>query len=259
LKSTQTVIFTVIRGISGNLWAGTTATLVMKSTNAGSTFAASNGTLAPASLYAGSLGATSSAIFFGTNGGKIYKSTDGGNTWSGSYNTGAGSSAGMNDIFITPSNAILVACDSGFVYSLDGITWSKNNLGLAYSSGNLSDQLLRVTMSANNIIVSTKNGKVYYRPAAQVLAGIKEYEAASVESKAYPNPATDLVTISSTELLNEKNCEVIVTDVLGRNISTIEMKNGEAQFNVSKFSKGIYSYTVLNNKTAVSKGKLVVN
>lgn len=263
LKATHSgTIFTILRGISGSLWAGTTSTLVLKSTNAGTSFAASNGTLSPSAFYdkyARSLGATSSAMFMGNDGGRIFKSTDGGTTWAPSYNSGAGSSSSMSDIFITPTNAVLVACDSGFVYSLDGVTWSKNNLGFAYSGGVLQDQLLAVTMSANNIIVSTKSGKVYYRPASQVLAGIKEINLISIESKVYPNPANDFTTIEASDLMFEKNCEVRVTDVLGRDISISELKNGKAEMNLSNFSKGIYTYNIYNNKTVVSKGKLVVN
>jgi hypothetical protein len=264
LKATHTgTILTIIRSISGNLWAGTTNTLALKSSNAGTSFAASNGTLSPSAFYdkyARALGATPTAMFMGNDGGRIFKSADGGNTWAQSYNSGASSSSSVSDIFITPTNAILVACDSGFVYSLDGVTWSKNNLGLGYSMGALQDQLLAVTMSANNVIVSTKSGKVFYRAASQLgLVGINESILTSIESKVYPNPANDFTTVEANDLMFEKNCEVKITDVLGRDISVTEMKNGKAELNLSNFSKGIYTYSVYNNKTVVSKGKLVVN
>ncbi len=264
LKATHSgTILTIIRSASGALLAGTTNTLILKSTNNGTSFAASSGTLNPSAFYdkyARSMGATSTALFFGNDGGRIFKSTDGGTTWAPSYNSGASSSSSVSDIFITPTNAILVACDSGFVYSLDGVSWSKNNLGLAYSAGALQDQLLAVTMSANNVIVSTKSGKVYYRAASQLgLVGINEISLNSIESKVYPNPANDFTTIEANDLMFEKNCEVKVTDVLGRDISTTEMKNGKAELNLINFSKGLYTYSVYNNKTVVSKGKLVVN
>ena len=263
LKATHSgTILTVIRSASGALFAGTTNTLILKSTNNGTSFSASSGTLNPSAFYdkyARSIGATSTALFMGNDGGRVFKSTDGGTTWAPSYNSGASSSSSVSDIFITPSNAILVACDSGFVYSMDGITWNKNNLGFAYSAGALQDPLLQITMSANNIIVSTKNGKVYYRAAAQVLAGINEISSGSVKSIVYPNPANEFVIIESSELQFEKNCEVKLIDVLGREVDVVEMKEGKANLNLSSFSKGLYTYNIYNNKTIVSKGKLVVN
>lgn len=256
-------IFTIIRGVSGSLLAGTTSTLVMKSTNAGMSFAASSGTLNPTNFYdkyTRSLGATSTAVFMGNDGGRIFKSTDGGTTWAPSYNSGAGSSSSISDIFITPNNAILVACDSGFVYSLDGVTWNKNNSGFSYSGGVLQDQLLAVTMSANSVIVSTKTGKVYYRAASQLgLLGINEISSNAVESKAYPNPSNGSTTIEADDLMFGKNCEVKIIDMLGREISVVEMKNGKAELNLVAFAKGIYTYNVYNNNVVVSKGKLVVN
>ena len=263
LKSTQSgTILTVMRSISGSLFAGTSGTLVVKSTNNGATFSASSGTLNPVNSYdkyARSLGATSTAMFFGNDGGRIFKSTDGGNTWGVTYNSGAPSSSSISDIFITPSNAILVACDSGFVYSLDGITWNKSNLGLTYSSGALQDQLFQITMSTNNIIVSTKSGKVFYRPASQVLAGIKEIVLENVKSKVYPNPADGFAIIEANELMFNNKCEVKLNDILGREVGVFEMKEGKADLNLENFSKGLYTYSVYNNKTIVSKGKLVVN
>lgn len=263
LKATHSgTIFATIAGINNQLWAGTTSTLAMKSTNGGTSFTASNGTLSPSAFYdkyARSLAANSTTMFMGNDGGRIFKSSDFGTTWGPAYNTGAGTSSAISDIFITSSNAILVACDSGFVYSLDGITWVKNNAGLSYTLGSLNDQLLKVTMSANNIIIATKNGKIYYRAASQVLAGIKEIEIFSVDSKAYPNPGNEVITIESGDLMFEDNCEVKVADVLGREISVIEMKNGLAKINVNTFSKGMYTYSVYRKNAVVSKGKLVVN
>lgn len=265
LKATHNgTIIVAIRSGSGALFAGTTGTLVMKSTNNGSTFAASNGTLNPVNFYdkyARSLGATSTALFFGNDGGRVFRSTDGGSSWSVSYNSGAPSSSSINDIYISSSNAILVACDSGFVYSLNnGANWYKKNSGLAYNmSGALTDQLLQVTMSGTNVIVSTKGGKVYYQSAAQLLTGITEIENTTIKSLVYPNPANDHATIEASELMFEKNCEVKVIDVLGREVSAVEMKNGKAELNLSSLAKGIYTYSIYNNKTAVSKGQLVVN
>lgn len=252
-----------MENMNGELWIGTTTTLNIKSTNGGSTWAACNGTLAPSNWYDKYVlcqGATSTTLFFGTYGGRLLKSTDGGSTWQLSYSIATGNTIGINDIYVISNNDILLGCDSGFVYSKNGgSTWIKSNLGFTYSSGNLMDPIAKVTASTNYVFAATKNGKVYRRLKSEVFAGVNEISLVAIESKVYPNPAKDHVTIEASDLMLDKNCEVKVTDILGRDISVTEMKNGKAEINLSSFAKGVYTYSVYNNNTVVSKGKLVVN
>jgi len=252
-----------MKNMNGELWIGTTTTLSIKSSNGGSTWAAANGTLNPTNWwdkYVLCLGATSTTLFFGNYGGRLYKSTDGGSTWSLSYSIATGNTISMSDIYVINNNEILLGCDSGFVYSKNGgATWTKNNLGFTFSGGVLQDPLAKVVASTNYVFAATKNGKVYRRLKSEVFAGVNEINPLVIESKIYPNPSNDFTTIETSDLMFEKNCEVKITDVLGREISVTEMKNGKAEINLNNLSKGIYSYNVYNNTTVVSKGKLVVN
>lgn len=258
------VIFTVIRYLNGTLWAGTTNTLVMKSTNAGMTFAAGSGTLNPpgtSDKYVFCMAATSTALFFGNYTGKIMKSTDNGNSWSVAQSFPAGSTTfGISDIVVTSSNKILVACDSGFVFSSDnGMTWGKSNTGFSYQTWDLDYQLGKITTTANYIIVSAKNGKVFRRNLSQIFSGINENAFAIIESNVFPNPTSGYTTIQADDLMNEDNCSVRLHDVLGREIAEAEMHNGKANINADNYAKGLYTYTVYNKKQAVGKGKLLVN
>lgn len=249
-----------IEDMNGELWIGTTATLSIRSTNGGTTWAACNGTLSPTNWWDKFVlcqGATSTTLFMGTYGGRLFKSTNNGSTWSTIYNISNGATISISDIFVRSNNDILVACDSGFVYSNDGgATFQKNNLGLNYSN---SEYLLRkITIAGSYIIASTANGAIVRRPLNQIFSGINEIDPLVVESKVYPNPATSFATIEATGLVLEKDCNVKVTDVLGRTVSAGEMKNGKAEINLSNFSSGVYTYCIYNDHTAVSKGKLVV-
>lgn len=263
LRASHTgTILTTIRNLNGTLWAGTTNTLVLKSSNGGITFASSSGTLNPGAFYdkyARSLGATSTTLFMGNDGGRVFKSTDGGTSWGVSYNSGAGSSSAISDIYVTVSNKVLVACDSGFIYSSDnGTTWTKNNQGFSYTSNILDDQLLKVTTSTNYIFVSTKNGKVYRRPINEIFSGVNELTIPVVASKVYPNPASSKAIVESDDLTFSNKCTVVLTDVLGRIISESEMHAGKAEFNTVDFENGLYTYTIFENKQPVAKGKLMV-
>lgn len=255
-----------IRNLNGTIFAGTTNTYVLKSTDGGVTYTNSSiGITGSASFdkIINCLGATSTAIFAGTQGGKIWKSVNNGANWTGVYTIGNGStSIDISDIYVLPNNNILVACDSGFVYSTDnGTTWQKDNTGLPKNASMRYD-INRITVSSGTtpyIIASDKNGKIHRRLLSQIFSGVNEINPLVIESKVYPNPANDHATIEASELMPEKNCEVKVVDVLGREVSVIEMKNGKAELNLSSFAKGIYTYSVYNNKAVVSKGQLVVN
>lgn len=261
LRSTYPgALITTIKNLNGTLWAGTTATLVLKSTNGGITFTNGATGLNPTNWwdkYVFCLGSTPTAIFFGTYGGRIFKSTDGGTTWSVSYTSGASSTFAISDMYTTTSNNLLVACDSGFVYTTNnGTSWSKSNAGFNYPA--MDYQLGKVTASANYLFAATKNGTIYRRALSQIFSGINENVLPMVESKAYPNPACGKATIESSDLLFDDNCSVKVTDVLGREISMVNMNAGKAELNLSDYSKGMYTYTIYNNKQIVGKGKLIV-
>lgn len=250
-----------VENMNGELWIGTTSTLSIRSTNGGSTWAAANGTLTSSNWwdkYVLCQGATSTTLFMGTYGGRLFKSTNNGATWTTAYSISNGATISISDIYVMSNSNILVACDSGFVYSQDGgATFQKNNLGLNYS--NSENYLRKITATSNYILASTSNGTIVRRPLNQIFSGINEINPLAIESKVYPNPANDFTTVEANDLMFEKNCEVKITDVLGRDISFTEMKNGKAELNLSNFSKGLYTYSVYNNKTVVSKGKLVVN
>lgn len=262
LRSSMTgTLISTIKNLNGTLWAGTTSTLVLKSANGGISFTAGASSLNPTNWYdkyVFCLGSTPTAIFFGTYGGRVFRSTDNGTTWSVSYNVSNGSTFSISDMYTTTSNNLLVACDSGFVYTTNsGTSWSKSNAGFVYS--NLDHQLGKVTANANYIFASSKNGKFFRRPIAQIFSGINENSLATVESKVFPNPSSEKTTISADDLINEDNCSVKLFNVLGQEITEVKMINGKAVINVSGMATGLYAYSLYNNKQVVGSGKLVVN
>jgi hypothetical protein len=154
----------------------------------------------------------------------------------------------------------MVACDSGFYYSTNGgASFTKDNNGLTYSGGALQDPLGKVTASTNYIYAATKNGKIYRRLKNQFFSSINEISFNNIQSKVYPNPASETAIIDADDLMFENNCEVRINDILGREVSVTEMKNGKAKINLSSFNKGIYSYSIYHKNTSVGNGKLVMN
>ena len=76
-------------------------------------------------------------------------------------------------------------------------------------------------------------------------------EESTISGMAYPNPATDLVTIS---IEGEGVASLTVTDVAGRVAMTnqVDLKAGQAELNIANLEVGVYIFNVIleNGKTA---------
>ncbi len=90
-----------------------------------------------------------------------------------------------------------------------------------------------------------------------VTGTLSNNEFLSSKFTTYPNPANNIVTVSSSEniLLNE----VVITDLNGRTVSTTKMSNvSEAQINVSDLNAGIYFMNITSDSGKAVK-KFVKN
>lgn len=260
-SGTAAPIATCIRNLNGNLFAASTNTGVLKSTNAGASFTNSSSGITGSDKYVTTLGATSSALFAGTATGKIMRSTDNGATWTTAYNFGDGMSfAFVNDIYVLNNNNIMAATDSGFVYSVNGgTTWQKSNAGLNFS--NLENYMYRVTVGSTHIIagVATMSGtKIVRRPISEIFGSSFINENITVtDLKVYPNPANLFLNISSETLMFENNCFITVYDVTGKQLAEYKLEEGQTQIDLSSFASGIYTYTLSKDKAVVSAGKFI--
>jgi len=91
----------------------------------------------------------------------------------------------------------------------------------------------------NNNITNTLNHVAYF----DVLTGLKSNnKEISNELTIYPNPAKELFTINSNQQFNT-NDFVKITDCLGREVLQFQLtfKASKYEFDVSKFSEGIYN------------------
>jgi photosystem II stability/assembly factor-like uncharacterized protein len=268
LKSSpaNAMYITCIRNLGGTLFAGTTASNIIKSSDAGMTWTTSS-TGAPtqnAHKYNNCLASSGNTMYCGTIGGRIVRSTNSGSNWSSVYNIGDDNGFyGINDFYVYNTNTVFAATDSGFVYTTNGgNSWTRYNVGLNF--GNFENLMKRVTVSGNNVIagVNTSSGaRVVRMPLSSIgiSAGINELTSGKLENKVYPNPTSGNVTIEVSDLTFEDNCIVKLYDAMGRVVLTSVMNSGKAQLDLENYSAGLYSFTVLNNNTIASRGKLVVN
>ena len=74
--------------------------------------------------------------------------------------------------------------------------------------------------------------------------------------KTYPNPATTTVTISISSFT--ANRQLIITDVLGREIERVTITNNQSTINVAQWNNGVYFYQLIDDKETKA-GKFVVS
>jgi len=268
LKSspTNSAIVTSIRNLGGTLYAGSTNTSVLKSTDGGVTWTGGLTGMPAESCnkYINCLASSGNTLFCGTIGGKIVRSTDAGATWVTMYNIGDNVGYyGINDFYIHSANAVFAATDSGFVYTINGgNTWARYNTGLNFA--NYENLMKRVTVSGAYVIAgvnTSSNARVMRMPLSSIglAAGINEVVVGKLENKVYPNPTREFAAIEVSDLKFENNCVVKIMDMLGREVAAVQLANGQAQFNSQQLTKGLYTFSVYKENIVVSNGKLMVN
>jgi len=89
--------------------------------------------------------------------------------------------------------------------------------------------------------------------------GIDEYNPFT--ALLYPNPANDITILSLRNLNNKFNTEIILVDMLGKQVATVFNGNATGQSNfeipVNELSKGVYFINIFNG-SSVSTQKLIV-
>ncbi|MCX6295372.1 MAG: T9SS type A sorting domain-containing protein [Bacteroidetes bacterium] len=92
-----------------------------------------------------------------------------------------------------------------------------------------------------------------------VLTGIEKEEISkNSEFTIYPNPASDNVNISMKSTLTSKPSNIIITDILGKEIKSFDIENNSISINTTDLADGMYYLTIRNKKNS-SIQKLVIH
>lgn len=92
-----------------------------------------------------------------------------------------------------------------------------------------------------------------------VATSVNEAAMPEVSASAYPNPATNNVTIDLANITERSTLRI--TDALGQTVKTVQVNAGETNVRISTadLRSGIYFYSVINNNKAVLTRRLIVN
>lgn len=104
----------------------------------------------------------------------------------------------------------------------------------------------------NKLVYYKKGNKTWGVPISKTV-GIDEANKNDL-AKIYPNPANDILTIS---LIQTKDAELILTDVLGKVQYNQKLTSAQTQIDVSQLAKGIYYYIIISLK-GNNTGKLII-
>lgn len=87
------------------------------------------------------------------------------------------------------------------------------------------------------------------------LVAIHEINNSSFNTLVSPNPVKDKVTFT---LEKTGQYEILISDILGKEVLKNEIKNQSLSINISHLNNGIYVYTIFNQNGQKSVGKLAV-
>ncbi len=83
----------------------------------------------------------------------------------------------------------------------------------------------------------------------------EEYEN-EIEYSVYPNPASDVLTINIGQSNNTSS--ISIYNLVGEEVSTMVLNNGNNFLDVSALSSGVYFYAIKSNNTVIETKKLVI-
>lgn len=194
---------------------------------------------------------TFSGYRYGEDNGHVYKSTDLGENWTNISITLP--DIPVNDIEQDGYGNLFLGTDIGVLSSLDdGENWE--SFGENMPSVVITDLFIH---EASEYLYAATYGRSSYKiDISENILG-NDFSSLGTNFNMYPNPASNMVTISFNEVSN--NISVILYDQLGRVVLNNDFENisNEIQLSLDKLNKGIYYVQIISNAIKSTK-KLIV-
>lgn len=89
----------------------------------------------------------------------------------------------------------------------------------------------------------------------ELTSSIDEFTDSENNIVIYPNPATNNITV---QLENDSPSSILITDILGKEIRTVNTKDKQTEINVEFLENGTYFFNIVQNGYAISK-KVIIN
>lgn len=147
----------------------------------------------------------------------------------------------------------------GLKYLHEAQTWTDFTVNMEYYNNHVPDTF-------NVLLLSTGTFELGYMPPGSVLymdhltidtvinSSISEY---NLNANLYPNPASDKLSIKLDKEGNDR--KLIISDIYGREINSINFNGKAIDIDVSNLSTGTYTYRIYNKSKLVVKGTFIKN
>lgn len=193
---------------------------------------------------------TFSGYRFGENTGHVFKSNDNGNTWQDI--SGNLPDIPVNDILQDSYGNLFLATDIGVLASNDeGVNWQP--LGENMPSVVITDMFIH---EPSEYLYVATYGRSSYKIDISDNVLNNHGNTRFSELKVFPNPASEFVTISFNELL--QNGKITIFDALGRSVlNTNFSEEKNSTISLLGIEKGTYFITISSEKGTISKKLLV--
>ncbi|HWA06745.1 MAG TPA: T9SS type A sorting domain-containing protein [Ignavibacteria bacterium] len=245
--------------ISGfNLFAGTFGGGVFLSTNNGTTWTAVNNGLSNTDVQTVIINPVLPGYIFAGTANGAYYTTNSGSSWNAINN-------GLTDTYVHTfafsGTTIFAGTDMDGVFRSTnlGANWTAINQGLTNTT------VWVLTASGSNLFAGTNGSGVFKRPLSEMVA----VQQVSTEipgqfslGQNYPNPFNPTTSIKF-DVSRSGNINISVYDISGRKIE--DMVSGsynpgtyEVKWDASKYSSGVYFYTLVTNEFTETKRMLMI-
>lgn len=259
--------------VGDNIWVGTSIGRILHSPDRGNTW---TGNYSPVLDFGGVITSGSSGAFAfkdannglllavdgadspATLSAGLYSTNDGGVTWDPVTPNGTwffGDIAyvpGTPNTYVTTGNNSDAAQGTGSAYSTDGgLNWTiiDNIPGIEGGQRGKVSFLNPTTGWAGFFSDGPSGTQGIFKFSGNLALGVSD-NAVKSNLKVYPNPATDIVNISSTKKIEN----ITVIDMTGKKVQSFKAGN---QINVSSLAKGTYILQVYYGEGAVENTKLI--
>ena len=232
-----------------NIFAGTFGGGMFLSTNNGSNWNAVNTGITNFDVLSSTTSGTD--IFAGTSGG-VFLTTNNGNNWN-VMNTGLTALDTITSFILSGTN-IFCGADAGGVHlsNNSGSTWTAENFGFPTNPATIS-----LAISGGNIFAGTERHGVWTRPLSDMISsvGIEEIRN-NLSLSISPNPFTSQTTISFSA--EQKNTTIKITDLLGKEIKTINFTGRQLTIEKGELKEGIYFVQTTDEQKNICNKKVVI-
>ncbi|MBI3510350.1 MAG: T9SS type A sorting domain-containing protein [Bacteroidetes bacterium] len=193
-------------------------------------------------------------VFSGFGTGHIYKTTDAGITWADMSSVLP--DAPFHCLMCDPQfpDIIYAGCDVGMYVSTNGgQTWITHNTGFP----DYTMVFDIVPSNSDRGLLAFTHGHGVYKRSMNDISGISDPSSVNLSVNIFPNPASDVATISYGELYS--NTTMKIYDLEGKLMEEQQLQKNSSytHVDVSAWVKGVYLVNISSGKATVTKKMIV--